>query len=97
MDHQKRSSSGLWYVIGGVAIGTVLGLLLAPKKGSELVEDLGEWSRNRRAKNGTLFSKLMGMVPLRVKAAATIGAAKAGGAEAIREAKENLALDGAVK
>ena len=95
--NEKSSASGLWYVLGGVAIGTALGLLLAPKKGSELREDIGRWGRKGREKSWTLMGRLGAMLPFRVRAAAAYGAAKAGGAEAIREAKESLALDGARK
>lgn len=96
-EKEKGTESGLWYVIGGMAIGTALGMLFAPKKGSELREDLGEWGRKGRDTSRTLMSKLGAMVPFRVKAAAAFGAAKSGGAEAIREAKEVLSFDGARK
>ncbi len=97
MDHKKSSASGLWYLIGGAAIGTLLGVLFAPKKGSELREDIGEWGRKGREKSQTLMTKLSAMVPFRVKAAAAFGAVKAGGAEAIRETEESFNLDGAKK
>lgn len=96
-ENEKSRESGLWYLIGGVAIGTVLGMLFAPKKGSKLREDIGEWGRKGRDTGRTLMGRLGAMIPFRVKAAAAFGAAKAGGAEAIREAKESLALDGAKK
>jgi len=89
MEHKKSPVSGLWYLIGGAAIGTVLGVLFAPKKGSELREDIGELGRKGREKSQTLMAKLSSLVPFRVKAAAAIGAVKAGAAEAIREGKES--------
>ena len=95
--NEKSAVSGLWYVLGGAAIGALLGVLFAPKKGSELREDIGEWGRKGRETSQTLMGRLGAMIPFRVKAAAALGAAKAGGAEAIREAKESLALDGAKK
>ena len=95
MEQKESPKSGLWYLIGGVAIGTVLGVLFAPKKGSELREDIGEWGRRGREKSRTMVAKLSAMVPLRVKAAAALGAMKAGGAEAIREATETLNHNGA--
>ena len=97
MNREKNPASWLCYVIGGVAIGAVLGALFAPKKGSELREEIGELGRKTRERGQTLMTKLSAMVPFRVKAAAAFGAVKAGGAEAIREAKESLSLDGANK
>ena len=95
MEQEKSRDSGLWYLIGGVAIGTVLGVLIAPKKGTETREDIGDWLRNGREKERSMMAKLSAMVPLKVKAAAALGAMKAGGAEAMREVAEKLNLDGA--
>ena len=97
MKHEKSPPSGLWYVLAGAAIGAVLGVLFAPKKGSELREDIGEWGRKGREKSRPLMSKLSEMLPLRVKAAAALGAVKAGSAEAIEVVKEKLNLDGTNK
>ena len=97
MEHEKKKASGLWYLIGGVAIGTVLGTLFAPKKGSKLREDIREWSRRGREKRNSLMSALSAMVPRRIKAAAALGALKAGGAEAIQVVKEDFNIDGANK
>ena len=97
MRHEKRPASGWWYAIGGAALGTVLGLLFAPRKGDELRENIGELGRDGRKKSRTLLAKLGAMVPFKVKAAAAFGAVKAGGAEAIREAKKSVHLDGASK
>lgn len=68
----KDMRARLWCVLGGAAIGTLLGVLLAP---------------HAREKGQTLMSKVGAMVPMRVKAAAALGAVKAGGAEAIRKDK----------
>ena len=97
MEQNNESDSGLWYLIAGMAIGTVLGVLIAPKSGSETREDFGEWFRDGRRKNETMLSKLSAMVPLKVKAAAALGAMKAGASEAIREVAEKINLDGADK
>jgi gas vesicle protein len=94
MEREEGSESGLWYLIAGAAIGTVLGVLIAPKKGSETREDIGDWLRDGREKNATMTSTLGAIVPLKVKAAAALGAMKAGGTEALREVAEHLNLDG---
>lgn len=94
MKHQKHSASGLWYMIGGAAMGTLLGALFAPRKGSELREDIGEWGRKGSEKGQSLMSALSGMVPSKAEAAKALEAVRVGGGEAIQEAKERLHLDG---
>lgn len=94
MENEKSRVSPLWYMLGGAAIGTALGVLFAPKKGSELRLDIVEWRRKGVAKKEALLRKLNAMIPLRVKTAAALGALKAGGIEAIEIVKEDLNLDG---
>jgi gas vesicle protein len=94
MERKNDHESGLLYLMGGVAIGSVLGLLLAPKKGSETRDDLADWLRGGREKKETVMSRLGAMVPLKVKAAAALGAMKEGGAEALHEVAQKLNLDG---
>lgn len=94
MEHKRSQESPLWYVLGGVGIGVLLGMFFAPKKGSELREDVAAWGRGGRERSRTLLARLRAMVPFKVKAAAALGAVRAGGAEAIREAKERFNHDG---
>jgi gas vesicle protein len=94
MWNEKSEAPVLWYMIGAAAIGTVFGMLFAPKKGSELREDIGQWGRKGREKGEKLMTNLSEMVPLKVKVAAAVGAVKAGGAEALEVVKENFNLDG---
>lgn len=94
MNNDNSRISPLWYALGGAAIGVAAGLLLAPKKGSELLLDLNELGREGREKSRTLMSKLGSMVPLRVKSAAVMGALKAGGAEAVEMVKQDLHVNG---
>ena len=94
MENGKSRLSPLWYALGGAMAGVVLGVLYAPKKGSELRLDFIEWRRKGLAKKEALMRRLNAMVPLRVKAAAALGALKAGGAEAIEIVKQDLNLDG---
>ena len=94
MENEKSRVSPLWFALGGAAAGVVLGVLFAPKKGSELRLDIAEWRRKTREKKEELLRKLNAMVPMRVKAAAAMGALKAGGAEALEIVKEDFNLDG---
>ena len=90
MDDRKKggSISSGWYLLGGLAVGTAAGLLLAPKKGSETREDLGEWGRRSREKARSASSRIGGAPPTRVKAAAAFGAVKSGASEAFDESQE---------
>ena len=97
MDNEKSRVSPLWYTLGGAVIGVVVGVLYAPKKGSELRLDMIEWRRKGREKKEALVRKLNSMIPLRVKAAAALGALRAGGTEAIEMVKQDFNLDGANK
>ena len=94
MEKENSRVSPLWYAFGGTAIGVMLGVLYAPKKGSELRLDFVTWRRKTREKKEALLRKLGAMIPFRVKAAAALGALKSGGAEAIKIVKEDFHLDG---
>ena len=89
MEKKSPISSG-WYLLGGVAVGTVAGLLLAPKKGSEMREDIGEWARSRGEKSRSLLSRVGSIIPTRVKAAAVVGAVKGGASEAYQESRDKM-------
>lgn len=74
---EERVVSGWWYVLGGLALGVAVGLLLAPPvEGEEEGEGLGR--------------RLLRRIPRRVKIAGAVGAVKGGGGEAYREAKESV-------
>jgi gas vesicle protein len=90
MDDRKKvqSISSGWYILGGVVVGAVAGLLLAPKKGSETREDIGDWGRRSQEKTRAMISRIGKSLPTRVKAAAVFGAAKDGANEAFDEARD---------
>lgn len=90
MENEKSRTSPLWWMLGSAAVGTVLGILIAPKKGSELRADIDEWRRKGRERSGALMRRVSAMIPLRVKVAAALGAVKAGAAEAVKVAKEDV-------
>ncbi|MBI2387820.1 MAG: YtxH domain-containing protein [Elusimicrobia bacterium] len=68
MSHEeKKGSSAFAYMVGGFALGAVCGLLLAPKKGTELISDIGDWSRDTRKKSQDLLARAKEYLPHREK------------------------------
>ena len=89
MDDRKDTSiSSGWYLLGGLVIGAVAGVLLAPKKGSETLEDLDAWRNRAREKTRHALSRIGSVIPGRVKAAAAAGAVEGGASEVFNEARE---------
>jgi gas vesicle protein len=89
MNQEEEKSSSIGFLIGGFVLGTVCGLLLAPKKGSELIEDIGDWGRDTREKGRELYSRAKDYIPHRVKrsAADAVNAAREAGEQAYRGVK----------
>jgi gas vesicle protein len=52
------NSSGLFYFLAGTAVGAVLGVLFAPKAGTETREHLADWVKERRDKGSDLLHKV---------------------------------------
>lgn len=70
---ENKSLPARVYVMGGVAVGAVigaaLGLLYAPKKGSELREDLDELGHAARDQSRRMYSRVKEIVPDGIRAA----------------------------
>ncbi len=82
MKQEEESSSSFAYLFGGIVIGAVCGLLFAPKKGSELIEDINEWGHDTKERGQEMYSKVKEYIPHRVKRTVSDGvtaARQAGG------------------
>lgn len=90
MNREEENTSSFGYLLGGFVLGAVCGLLFAPKKGSELIEDIGDWGRDTREKGRELYSRAKDYIPHRVKrsAADAVNAAREAGEQAYRGAKD---------
>jgi len=88
-EENEGSSTFLW-LLTGVAIGAVLGVLYAPKAGAELRASIGDNMGDVGERAKGLVGRISEKIPARVKAAAGFGAIKEGGREAFREAKEGI-------
>ncbi|MFI5361000.1 MAG: YtxH domain-containing protein [Elusimicrobiota bacterium] len=87
MNTEETKGTPAWaYLLGGVALGATLGILFAPKKGSELREDIADWTK-RRAEEGKAF-----VARMRKEAPIAVAAAKARTQEAIEAVKERTNL-----
>lgn len=83
---KDNKTAPLGLALGALTAGVILGLIFAPKKGSELREDLGDAFRRNRDKALSLADKMGEKIPSRLGVAA-----KDVAAEALRSAKEKAA------
>lgn len=88
MEIEKKKSSEVWYLLGGLLTGAAAGLLLAPKGGSEIRSDIADWGRRKRQDSKGWIASISNAIPPRVKLAAGIGAVKNGAIEAAEMSKE---------
>lgn len=89
---EEKGSSAFAYMIGGFALGAVCGLLLAPKKGTELIEDITDWGRDTKKRGQELYSRAKEYIPHRVKrsVAEGVGAAREAGEQAYGRVKGKM-------
>ena len=74
MSNEDRGN-GLFYFLAGTAVGAALGVLFAPRAGSETREQLGDWLKERKEKGSELLHKVKD--ESLVKKEALVAAAKA--------------------
>ncbi|MCR4296477.1 MAG: YtxH domain-containing protein [Elusimicrobia bacterium] len=87
-DEEKKTSS-FAYLIGGLVVGAVVGLLFAPKKGSELIEDIGDWGRDTKERGRELYSRAKEYIPHRARSVPeSIRAAREAGEKAYDRVKD---------
>jgi len=91
MNQEEKKTSSFAYLVGGFAVGAVVGLLLAPKKGSELIEDIGDWGRETKEKGKEMYSRAKQYIPHRGRSVPeSIAAARAAGEKAYGRVKGEL-------
>lgn len=91
MNTEKRQSvPAAAYALGGAVVGATLALLFAPKKGSELREDIGEFGRTANRKGHELYARAKDMIPDRAKAVKLVGVAKGASRDALHDVKEKI-------
>ena len=90
IQEEKSSSKGGWYLLGGLIVGAVAGVLLAPKSGAETREDLEDLRRRGAEGARSLMARISDAIPSRVKTAAAFGAVKGGVKEAASESRDRL-------
>ena len=88
--YQEESSSSFGWLLTGVVVGAVIGVLYAPKAGKDIRDSLGDYARDTGERAKGLVGRIGDRIPTRVKIAAGFGAAKAGVREAYREGKDKI-------
>jgi gas vesicle protein len=86
MNEEKKGVPPWAYMLGGVAVGAALGVLFAPKKGSELRGDIRDWTKER-SEQGKAF-----LARVKKEAPAALEHAKDRAQEAIAAVKERTHL-----
>lgn len=72
----------LAWALGGVAVGAAVGILYAPKAGTQTRSDLAEWLRRKREQSRDLATRLRDRIPAKKE---QVTAAFRAGKEAYQE------------
>jgi gas vesicle protein len=83
-NENEKASSVVPFVLGGIALGAVCGVLFAPKKGSELRADMRDWGRKKRLEGAELYDRVKHLLPTTGEIVDAIDGAKDAGRMAIR-------------
>lgn len=63
----KEKSASFSYLIGGLVVGAACGILFAPKKGSDLREDILDWGNDKKERGQEMLARAKEYMPHRVK------------------------------
>ncbi|MBI3565820.1 MAG: YtxH domain-containing protein [Elusimicrobia bacterium] len=63
MIEEKKGVPPWAYFLGGLAAGATLGVLFAPKKGSELRADIKDWTKERAEQGRAFVEKIKKETP----------------------------------
>jgi hypothetical protein len=87
---EEKSTSAGWYLLGGLVVGAVAGLLLAPQSGAETREDIEDFRLRGMEGARSLFARVSDAIPGRIKVGAAVGAVKGGANAAAASARDGL-------
>ncbi len=85
----RENTKDVVLFILGAAAGAALGLLLAPRPGTETREQLADWLKERREKSSDFFQRVKEKLPEKKEA---IAAAFKNAKEALFESKEEVGV-----